>query len=59
MLEGTLKLDKLGFIEVDEGMHTSQENVYACGDVATIKLKQIVTAVAGGAVAATEAIKNL
>lgn len=59
MLEGTLKLDERGYIVVDESMRTSASGVYACGDVATIKLKQIVTAVAGGAIAATEAIKNL
>lgn len=59
MLKGTLELDERGYIVTDESMHTSADGVYACGDVSTAKLKQIVTAAAGGAIAATEAIKNL
>lgn len=59
MLTGTLQLDERGYIKVDESMHTSASGVYACGDVSTIKLKQIVTAASTGAIAATEAIKNL
>lgn len=59
MLKGTLKLDERGYIVTDESMHTSADGIYACGDVSTVKLKQIVTAAAGGAIAATEAIKNL
>lgn len=59
MLAGTLNLDKFGYIITDESMHTSADGVYACGDVSTAKVKQIVTATAGGAIAATEAIKNL
>lgn len=59
MLAGSLDLDSRGYIVVDEDMHTSANGIYACGDVTTIKLKQVVTAASTGAIAATEAIKNL
>lgn len=56
-LAETIKLDNRGYIVTDELMHTSCEGVFACGDVTTAAVKQIVTAAAGGAIAATEAIK--
>ena len=58
-LKGVLELDEKGYIKTDEHMHTSMERVYACGDVIVSPVKQIVTATATGAIAATEAIKQL
>ncbi len=56
-----LKLDKNGYIAADETTKTSVDGVFAAGDVRTKPLRQIVTAVADGAVAAhfaAEYIKN-
>lgn len=59
ILAGSIELDDKGYILVDENMRTSAKGVYSCGDVSTVRLKQVVTAAATGAIAATEAIKNL
>lgn len=59
MLKGKVDLDEKGYIKTDEHMRTSLEGVFACGDVSNIDVKQIVTATATGAIAATEAIKLL
>ncbi len=52
-----LNTDDLGII-VDENMKTSADNVYACGDVISKNLYQVVTAVSEGAIAATNIIKE-
>ncbi|MFP4194330.1 MAG: thioredoxin-disulfide reductase [Desulfobacterales bacterium] len=54
-LEGALSLDENGFIVADQQMQTSVPGVYAAGDVRSTPLRQVVTAVGDGAVAATEA----
>lgn len=54
-----LNLDKDGFIITDEKMHTSVPGIYAAGDVRGKILRQIVTAVADGAIAGMEASKFL
>ena len=46
-----LDLDDRGFIKTDANMQTSQENVFAVGDVRSGFLKQIVTACGDGAIA--------
>ncbi len=48
-------------IKVDEAMHTNVEGVFAAGDVTTgsARLKQIITAAAEGAIAATSVLKFL
>ena len=51
-LKGKIALDKNGYIIADETTKTSVEGVFAAGDVRTKELRQIVTAVADGAVAA-------
>lgn len=51
-LVGKLELDKNGYIVADETTETSVDGVFAAGDVRTKPLRQIVTAVADGAVAA-------
>lgn len=44
-----------GYILTDDDMHTNIEGVYAAGDVRKKSLRQVVTAVADGAIAATQA----
>ena len=48
----TAELDKNGYIVTDAHMMTSVPGVYAAGDVRQTPLRQIVTAVSDGAVAA-------
>ncbi len=58
-LKGVLELDEKGYIITDEQMHTSIKGVYACGDVRSKAIKQIVTAAASGAVASTKAMEEM
>jgi len=51
-LKELLKLDKRGYILTDDNMMTSQEGIYACGDVRKKILRQVVTACGEGATAA-------
>lgn len=51
-LDSQLKLDDGGYIIADESTKTSIDGVFAVGDVRTKVLRQVVTAVADGAVAA-------
>ena len=51
LVEGQLELDAEGYIVADESTKTSLPGVYAVGDVRTKPLRQVVTAVADGAVA--------
>ena len=52
LFEGVLELDQAGYIAADESTKTSVAGVFAAGDVRTKALRQVVTAVADGAVAA-------
>ncbi len=52
LVQGQLKLDEAGYIPADETTRTELPGVYAVGDVRSKALRQIVTAVADGAVAA-------
>jgi len=56
-LQGKIALDELGYITTDENMQTSVPGVYAAGDVRQKLLRQLVTAAADGAIAATAAEK--
>lgn len=51
-LKGKLELDAGGYIVADESTQTSVSGVFAAGDVRTKKLRQVVTAVSDGAIAA-------
>lgn len=55
LISDELELDSNGYIIADESTKTSIEGVYAAGDVRTKALRQIVTAVSDGAVAAHHA----
>lgn len=50
-----IHLDEHGYIAADENMETNQPGVFACGDVRVKNLRQIITACADGAIAATSA----
>ena len=54
-----VKLDKDGYIETKDGVHTSAEGVYVAGDARKKDLKQLVTAAADGAMAASTAVKEM
>ena len=54
-LNGKLETDPSGYIIADESTETSVPGVFAAGDVRTKLLRQVVTAVADGAVAADRA----
>ncbi len=56
---GQLGLDKYGYILTDENLKTNLDGVYAAGDVRPKTLRQLVTAVADGAIAATEIEKYI
>lgn len=59
LVKGKLKLDNYGYIITNENMETDIDGVYAVGDVRPKQLRQIVTAVADGAIAATSAEKYI
>jgi len=52
LFKGRLELDKSGYIVADESTRTNVPGVFAVGDVRTKQLRQVVTAVSDGAVAA-------
>ena len=54
-----VELDEKGFIKTNEKMETNVTGIYAAGDVRNTPLRQIVTAAADGAVAATSAINYI
>ena len=59
LFEGQLNLDAAGYIIADETTATAIPGVFAVGDVRTKQVRQIVTAVADGAVAAHMAQDHL
>lgn len=59
MFRGIIDMDEQGYIKTDDDMHTNIPGVYAAGDVRVKSLRQVVTAVADGAIAAVQAEKSL
>lgn len=55
LFKGILELDKFGYIVTNENMETNIQGVYVAGDLRPKALRQIVTAVSDGAIAATSA----
>jgi len=55
LFRGFVDLNEQGYIITDENMQTSRHGVFAAGDVRQTPLRQVVTAVADGAVAAVSA----
>jgi thioredoxin reductase (NADPH) len=58
-LEGTVEVDRSGFVVVNEKMETSVPGVYAAGDVRNTPLRQVATAVGDAAIAAFEAAQYI
>ena len=54
MVQGVVDLNEQGYVVTDSNQKTSAEGVYAAGDVCIKPLRQVVTATADGALAATE-----
>ena len=54
-----LEMDRAGYIPTDDDMHTNIPGVFAAGDVRVKSLRQVVTAAADGAIAATQAEKYI
>ncbi|TEB09887.1 thioredoxin-disulfide reductase [Pelotomaculum propionicicum] len=59
LVKDMITLDDKGYIITDENMLTSQAGIYAAGDVRSKLLRQVVTAVGDGAIAAVAAEKYL
>jgi len=59
LLKGIVDFDEQGYIIADKNMQTSAIGIFAAGDIRNSVLKQVVTAVADGALAATSAEKFL
>ena len=54
LLRGIAELNEQGYVVTDRSQQTSVPGVYAAGDVCVKSLRQVVTAVGDGALAATE-----
>ena len=54
LVKGLAELNEQGYVITDRNMKTSAEGLYAAGDVCVKSLRQVVTAVGDGALAATE-----
>lgn len=54
LAQGKLQLDEKGYIITDRQQRTDKDGIYAAGDVCVKELRQVVTAVSDGAVAATD-----
>ncbi len=54
LLQGIAELDHQGYVITDRDQKTSVDGLYAAGDVCVKNLRQVVTAVGDGAIAATE-----
>jgi thioredoxin reductase (NADPH) len=59
IVKDILKLDEAGSIVAGEDTRTNIARVYAAGDIRTKPMRQIVTAVADGAVAASTALQDI
>ncbi len=59
LFNGLISLDESGYVITDENRKTSVAGVYAAGDLCVKNLRQVVTAVADGAISATSAEKHI
>ncbi len=59
LVKDIVDLDEQGFILTNKNLRTSMAGIFAAGDVRDTVLRQVITAVADGAVAATSADKYL
>ena len=54
-----VKLDEAGYIQTEDGVHTSAGGIYVAGDARAKELKQLTTAVSDGSIAADTAVKEM
>lgn len=54
LLRGIVEINEQGYVVTDRSQKTNVEGIYAAGDVCVKSLRQVVTAVGDGALAATE-----
>ncbi|MDY6084776.1 MAG: FAD-dependent oxidoreductase [Dialister sp.] len=59
LVKGKVELDPAGYIITDRDQKTNIDGVYAAGDICVKNLRQVVTAVSDGAIAATSLEKYL
>lgn len=59
LIKGQVDLDPQGYVITDRNQKTNIDGVYAAGDICVKNLRQVVTAVSDGAVAATSLEKYL
>ena len=59
LLKGEIELDPAGYVVTDREQQTNVSGVYAAGDICVKPLRQVVTAVSDGAIAATSMEKYL
>lgn len=58
LVEGLAELDAQGYVVTDRSQRTNVDGLFAAGDVCVKPLRQVVTAVGDGAIAATEMEKH-
>lgn len=59
LFSNIVELDKFGYIESEDGVHTKIKGIYVAGDTRQKILRQLTTAVGDGANAATIAIREM
>jgi len=59
IFKGHVEMDDWGYIKTDDEMRTNVEGIFAAGDIRPKALRQVVTATADGAIAATLAEKYI
>lgn len=59
LVKDIIEIDENGYIITNDRMETNIEGIYAAGDIRVKTLRQVVTAVADGAIAAVEAGKYI
>ncbi|MFZ5969812.1 MAG: thioredoxin-disulfide reductase [Bacillota bacterium] len=59
LYKGKVEMDKAGYLIADDNMNTNVPGVFAAGDIRVKSLRQVVTAVADGAIAAVQAEKYI
>ncbi|SDK70416.1 thioredoxin-disulfide reductase [Natronincola ferrireducens] len=59
LFKGLLDMDEVGYLITDDNMKTNIPGVFAAGDIRVKSLRQVVTAVADGAIASIQAEKYI
>lgn len=58
-VQGLVELDEQGYVKASEDTRTSEDGIFAAGDIRTKQLRQVITAAADGANAITSAERYL